>query len=185
MIKLKCLSIIILMNGIKMVKKGQKLFRPARFEFHSIIANLRKGVKCPRCGSMFLYRNGTYTLRKTHPLLKRKTVRMFQCSDCGFCFNEIKIANKTKAYIEGLIKYMKLTEQQAKEHIQIERENDVESFIETYEPLTVNEHGKLIIKYLPKTSKAYQIQREYEMKHGKKFTKQEAMKRIKQIEAKQ
>jgi len=135
-----------------------------KFVYKELVEQIKEGIKCPACGSVWVHKWGTYILEKKHKLLNKKRIQTYLCVDCGLHFTETRIVIETENFVKGLVKYMGLTEKEAWKHIQATREADLEEFIEAYKPLVVN--GKL--RYLGKTSKAYQMQRAYQLKHGKK-----------------
>ena len=136
----------------------------SRLKFNDLVERVKKGIKCPKCGSLFCFKNGSIKLRSKHRILGKRKIQQYRCLDCGLTFNEAGIINKREDYIKGLMKYMKLTEEEARKHIQAEIESDV-AFLMSLKPL-VDKKG--YFKYLGKTNKDYQKSVEYWLKHGKK-----------------
>lgn len=135
-----------------------------RFKFKEMIEQLKNGIKCYRCGSIWVHKNGRYELRRKHKILNKKYIQTYYCVDCGLHFSETRIVIETEDFVKGLVKHMGLTEREARQHVEATRESDVAEFVKAYKPLVVN--GK--IRYLGKMSKDYQKQKEYWKQHGKK-----------------
>jgi len=135
----------------------------SKLKFKNLVEQVKRGLKCPKCGSLFCFKNGSIMLRHKHKTLGKRKIQQYQCLDCGLTFNEAGIIRKKEDYIKGLMKYMKLSEEEARRHIQAEIDSDLAE-LEAFKPLVQNG----ILKYIGKKSKDYQIQKEYWKTHGKK-----------------